>query len=117
MPKRSKVKLYEQIRKAHEREGLSVRELSRRFGVHRRDVRQALTSAVPPERKRPERPATVLDRWKPTIDGWLEADRTAPRKQRHTALSHPRFDAVLVPWPSGPEKETVCHGSSPEVLR
>ena len=85
MPKRSKVKLYEQIRKAHEREGLSVRELSRRFGVHRRDVRQALTSAVPPERKRPERPATVLDRWKPTIDGWLEADRTAPRKQRHTA--------------------------------
>ncbi len=79
------MKLFEQIRKAHEREGLSVRELSRRFGVHRRDVRQALTSAVPPERKRPERPATVLDRWKSTIDGWLEADRTAPRKQRHTA--------------------------------
>ena len=45
------MKLYEQIRKAHEREELSVRELSRRFGVHRRDVRQALASAVPPERK------------------------------------------------------------------
>ena len=29
--------------------------------------------------------APVLDRWKPTIDGWLEADRSAPRKQRHTA--------------------------------
>ena len=31
------------------------------------------------------RPSPVLDAWKPTIDGWLEADREAPRKQRHTA--------------------------------
>jgi transposase len=85
MPKRSRVKLYEQIRRSHERDGLSVRELARRFHVHRRDVRQALASAVPPERKKPQRPATALDRWKPTIDGWLEADRAAPRKQRHTA--------------------------------
>ena len=51
MSKRSKVSLYEQIRKAHEREDASIRELSRRFGVHRRDVRQAWTSAVPPPRK------------------------------------------------------------------
>ena len=79
------MKLYEQIRRSHEHDGLSVRELARRFRVHRRDVRQALASAVPPERKKPERPAPVLDRWKPIIDGWLEADRTAPRKQRHTA--------------------------------
>ena len=79
------MKLYEQIRKAHEREGLSVRELARRFRVHRRDVRQALVSAVPPERKVVVRAAPALDRWKPTIDGWLEADRTSPRKQRHTA--------------------------------
>ena len=38
--------LYEQIRKVHEREQLGIRQLSRRFGVHRRDVRQALQSAV-----------------------------------------------------------------------
>lgn len=80
------MKLYEQIRRAHERERLSVRALARRFHVHRRDVRQALASPVPPPRKRPERrPAPSLDRWKPTIDAWLEADRHAPRKQRHTA--------------------------------
>jgi transposase len=79
------VKLFESIRKAAEREGLSIHELSRRFGVHRRDVRRALVSALPPERKRPQRSAPVMDRWKPLIDEWLEADRSAPRKQRHTA--------------------------------
>ena len=80
------MKLYEQIRKAHEREQLSIRELARRFGVHRRDVRQALSSAVPPDRKAPSRrQPSPLDPWKTVIDGWLDADRTAPRKQRHTA--------------------------------
>ena len=45
-----------------------------------------MSSAVPPPRKHPGvRPAPVLGPWKATIDGWLEADRTAPRKQRHTA--------------------------------
>jgi transposase len=86
MPKRSKVSVYEQIRRVREREGASIRELSRRFGVHRRDVRQALESAVPPARKSAgRRPAPVLDGWKPLIDRWLEEDKNAPRKQRHTA--------------------------------
>ena len=85
MARRSKVELYEQIRKAHEREELSIRALADRFHVHRRDVRAALSSAVPPPRKPVVRAAPVLDPWKATIDGWLEADRTAPRKQRHTA--------------------------------
>jgi transposase len=85
MPRRSKVELFEQIRKAHEREELSIRALADRFHVHRRDVRAALSSAVPPPRKPVERDAPVLGPWKATIDGWLEADRNAPRKQRHTA--------------------------------
>lgn len=77
--------IYEQIRKAHEREGVSIRELSRRFGVHRRDVRSALAGALPPPRKPPSpRPAPALGPWKPLIEGWLAEDRTAPRKQRHT---------------------------------
>jgi transposase len=87
MPKpRSKVELYEQIRRAGARDGLSIRELSRRFGVHRRDVRAALVSAVPPSRRQSSpRVAPALGAWKAIIDGWLEADRAAPRKQRHTA--------------------------------
>ena len=81
------MELYEQIRKVRGREpDVSVRELSRRFRVHRRDVRAALKSAVPPPRKAgPARPAPKLDPFKAIIDAWLEADKDAPRKQRHTA--------------------------------
>jgi hypothetical protein len=80
-----RVELFEQIRKIHEREGLSKRELARRFMTHRRNVRQPLTSPVPPTRKVAERGAPVSGPWKAIIDGWLAADAFAPKKQRHSA--------------------------------
>jgi transposase len=53
--------------------------------VHRRTVRQALDSAVPPPRKGyPQRPRPAIDAYASVVDGWL-ADRQVPRKQRHTA--------------------------------
>ena len=77
------MELYEQIRKVREREQISVRELSRQFRVHRRDVRQALASAIPPPRRpSPPREAPVLGPYRAIIEAWLEADRGAPRKQR-----------------------------------
>ena len=79
------MQLYEQIRRVHEREKLSIRALARRFGVHRREVRAALESAVPAPRKIPQRAAPKMDEFKSIIDAWLEADRSLPRKQRHTA--------------------------------
>ena len=42
---------FERIRREQREEGVSIRELARRHGVHRRAVRQALASAVPPPRK------------------------------------------------------------------
>ena len=42
-------------------------------------------SATPRPRQPVTRPAPVLDPFKLIIDGWLEEDRKAPRKQRHTA--------------------------------
>jgi transposase len=82
----SRVELFEQIRRDREREGLSKRALAAKYGVHRRTVRQALESAVPPARKRPVgRPAPVLGAHREWIDEILIADRRAPRKQRHTA--------------------------------
>ena len=83
---RSRVELFEQIRRDHDREGLSKRALAARYGVHRRTVRQALESAVPAARKRPEgRPAPKLGEYRELIDSWLIVDREAPVKQRHTA--------------------------------
>jgi len=82
----SRVELFEKIRRDHDREGLSIRALARRHGVHRRAVRQALESALPPERKRPEsHPAPASGPSRELIDSWLIADRSAPVKQRHTA--------------------------------
>jgi transposase len=82
----SRVELFEQIRRDHDREGLSILALAARHGVHRRTVRQALESPLPPRRKQPEgRPAPALGEYRALIDEWLEADREAPRKQRHTA--------------------------------
>jgi transposase len=83
---RSRVELFEQIRRDHDREGTSIRALAERHGVHRRTVRQALASPLPPPRKQPERrPAPALGPHRETIDAWLIADREAPPKQRHTA--------------------------------
>jgi hypothetical protein len=79
------VEVFEQIRRDHEQQGLSVRALAKRYGVHRRAVRQALEDAVPPPRKTPVRQAPKLEQAKPTIDQWLGEDLGAPRKQRHTA--------------------------------
>lgn len=66
-------------------EGLSVRALAVRHGVHRRTVRQALESASPPQRKSRQGVAWRLEPFKAAINAMLIEDTTAPRKQRHTA--------------------------------
>ena len=83
---RSRVELFEQIRRDWRAGGSSIRELAVRHHVHRRTVRQALASAVPPPRKAyPPRPRPAIGPYAAVIDGWLLADRDVPRKQRHTA--------------------------------
>ena len=67
-------------------EGMSIREASRVFSLHRDTVRKILSHPVPPgyRRKRPpHRPK--LEPYTGVIDGILEDDLSAPKKQRHTA--------------------------------
>jgi hypothetical protein len=119
---RSRVELFEQIRKDRRVEGTSIRELADRHRVHRRTVRQALASAVPPVRKPyPQRPRPAIDDYAAIVDGWLVADRQVPRKQRHTArtLSPPfpragRRRAHQGTWRIGHRR---CPGSGPAWLR
>lgn len=83
---RSRVEVFEQIRRDRRMHELSIRELAARHGVHRRTVRQALAAAVPPPRKQYRaRPRPAIDPYVSIIDAWLVADQTAPAKQRHTA--------------------------------
>jgi transposase len=80
------VEQFEQIRRDRDREGLSIRALAERHGVHRRAVRQALESSVVPAKRSPrERRAPRLGEYRGLIDEWLLADLEAPCKQRHTA--------------------------------
>lgn len=75
---------FEQIRLGYAA-GETILGLATKHGVHRRMVRQALASAIPPNRKPYGRPKPRLDPIKDYVDGILESDLKAPRKQRHTA--------------------------------
>lgn len=78
----------EAIRRAYYVEEKSVRAIARELRHGRRVIREAIAGAAPrPRRYRLTRrkPRPVLDAVVAVIDGWLEADRAAPRKQRHTA--------------------------------
>ena len=79
------VEMYFQVRRACLVEGMSVREVSRVFGVHRDTVRKMLANATPQgyTRQRPPR-RPKLEPYTGVIDAILEADRLVPRKQRHT---------------------------------
>lgn len=85
MERRAKVELYEQLRREYEFGIGTIRGVARKFGVHRRLVREAAAQALPPPRKRPQRARPKLAIALPFIDAILAADRQAPRKQRHTA--------------------------------
>jgi transposase len=79
------VELFEQIRREYEFGIGTIQGVAKKFGVHRRLVRDALRNALPPEPKPPP-----VRRWKlgaavPLMDDILEQDRMVPRKQRHTA--------------------------------
>jgi transposase len=103
----SKVELFAAIRRDARVEGLSVRALARRYEVHRRTVRQALASAVPPPRRPVRRPGPVIASVAPLIDELLRADLAAPRKQRHTARRI--FERLVDEYDARVSYSTVSH--------
>jgi transposase len=85
MDRRRKVELFEEIRREYRFGVGTIQGVAKKLKTHRRMVRQALGSAIPPERKTPARSSPKLGPVREFIDGILQSDREAPRKQRHTA--------------------------------
>ena len=80
------VEVYAAVRRFVFVDGNSRREAARVFGLSRDTIGKMCRFSVPPgyvRSKPPEKPK--LGALIPVIDGILEADKTAPPKQRHTA--------------------------------
>ena len=76
---------FAEIRRLH-RDGVSARQIARRLRVGRDTIRKALADPEPkPYTLAAPRPAPVFGAFQAAVDAILDADRTAPRKQRHTA--------------------------------
>ena len=79
------MELFEIIRKEHFIQQKSIRQIATELKIHRRQVRQAITNAVPPESKKAGRKISKLTiQFKEIIDNIITNDLTAPKKQRHT---------------------------------
>jgi transposase len=98
---------YAKYRAAH-RDGMTIRQIARTFGVSRRKVRDALASPEPtPYTRTKPPPAPVLGPFQSVIDQILRDDLDAPTKQRHTAAQiHRRL-----------QDEHAYPGSYPTVRR
>ncbi len=80
------VDVYLRVRGAVMVEGMSIREVSRVFGLHRDTVRKVLAYSVPPGYRRQNPPRhPKLEPFTGIIDRILGDDLKVPRKQRHTA--------------------------------
>lgn len=80
------VELYGRVRRYVMVEGNSQRDAARYFGIDRETVAKMLAHSVPPGYRRGRPPSKPkIDPYRGVIDQILESDRSAPRKQQHTA--------------------------------
>jgi transposase len=80
-----KMKDYERVRRMHLDEGMSIREIHRRTGFHRKTIGKMIAQGRPAGYVRTKVHRPVLEAFEPIIDHILNDDTKMPPKQRHTA--------------------------------
>jgi transposase len=77
---------FEIIRRKVLLDGHSQRDVARELGHSRKTVAKAMEHHSPPGyRMDKARKCPLMDRFGPLIEQWMESDKTAPPKQRHSA--------------------------------
>jgi transposase len=76
---------YELIRTASRVYHKSIRQIARETGHCRKTIRKVLKGMEPRYRRQKSRFRPRMEPVALVVQGWLEADRQAPRKQRHTS--------------------------------
>ncbi len=112
---RAKVDLFEQLRREHEFGVGTIAGVAAKFGVHRRVVRQAIGSALPPRHRYAPRAKPKLGAVADFIDTVLETDCHGPRKQRHTARRIHR--RILTEFPDATVAESTVRNHVRERKR
>src|SRR5277367_2563368 len=77
---------FEIIRRKVLLDGDSQRDVARELGHSRKTVAKAMVHHSPPGyRMSQARVSPLMDQFKPLVEQWMESDKSAPPKQRHTA--------------------------------
>lgn len=80
------VSMLAKIRRMHFRDGVPLRDISRRTGLSRNTIRRWLREPSTGEPKYPKRASkSVIDAWAEQLRQWLIADSRRPKRDRRTA--------------------------------
>ena len=111
------MELFEAIRREYQFGVGTIKGVARKFGIHRRMVREALADAVPKARRRVERTRPKLEPAIPFIDTILENDLKEPRKQRHTANRSTKLDTLAAFLKTVGEPQGLPSGSLRSLIQ
>jgi transposase len=85
------VEHWAEIRRLHFVDGVSIREIRRRTGLHRETIRRALAAKRPPAYRRPKAPSK-LDPFKEEIERLLRSDHRMPGTRIRELLAELGYD-------------------------